>query len=519
VPEVVYPVEETTFGVIVSGIGDGVPVPGSGQLHYSVNGGVFVSVDMIETAPNEYEATLPAIICMDSIDFYLSAEEQTVGIVYDHLTAPYHAIPLTAIDTIFSDDFETDLGWTVSGGQWARGVPTGGGGTYGSPDPSSGYSGSNILGYNLDGDYGIDIPEYHVTSPAIDCSESSNTELRFWRWLGVELPNYDHAYIRISTDGSSWTTIWENTEEITDASWAEQVCDISSYADNQATVTIRFTMGTTDEYWIYCGWNIDDVSVISYACEDTMLAISTASLPDWTVEQPYLQTLSCVYQYGNTVWADRDGDLNGTGLSMSVDGVLSGIPVSTGDISFVAQVIDELPDTAEKTLTFMVNPAVEIITTDMPEATGGQPYSHQLSASGGTGTINWAEVGDGLNGTGLSLNTGGVVSGTADSTQTIEFTVSATDSVGSIDQQTLTIEVIPDYVCGDADASGAVDIDDVVYLIAYIFSGGPEPVSYESGDADCSGDVDIDDVVYLINYIFSGGNAPCDTDWDEVPDC
>jgi hypothetical protein len=39
------------------------------------------------------------------------------------------------------------------------------------------------------------------------------------------------------------------------------------------------------------------------------------------------------------------------------------------------------------------------------------------------------------------------------------------------------------------------------------------------GDSDCSGDVDIDDVVYLIAYIFSGGPAPCDIDGDGVPDC
>ncbi len=31
------------------------------------------------------------------------------------------------------------------------------------------------------------------------------------------------------------------------------------------------------------------------------------------------------------------------------------------------------------------------------------------------------------------------------------------------------------YVCGDADDSGGIDIDDVVFLIAYIFSGGPAP--------------------------------------------
>jgi hypothetical protein len=64
-------------------------------------------------------------------------------------------------------------------------------------------------------------------------------------------------------------------------------------------------------------------------------------------------------------------------------------------------------------------------------------------------------------------------------------------------------------VWGDANGSGEVDIDDVVYLIAYIFSGGPEPVPYESGDANCSESVDIDDVVWLITYIFSSGPAPC----------
>ena len=70
------------------------------------------------------------------------------------------------------------------------------------------------------------------------------------------------------------------------------------------------------------------------------------------------------------------------------------------------------------------------------------------------------------------------------------------------------VEVVS-YVAGDADGSGEVDIDDVVYLISYIFSGGPEPDPMEAGDADSSGDIDIDDVVYLINYIFSGGPPPC----------
>jgi hypothetical protein len=64
---------------------------------------------------------------------------------------------------------------------------------------------------------------------------------------------------------------------------------------------------------------------------------------------------------------------------------------------------------------------------------------------------------------------------------------------------------------GDANGSGGIDIEDVVYLINYITASGPAPTPYAvaSGDANCSCDVDIDDVVYLIAFIFTGGPAPC----------
>lgn len=66
-----------------------------------------------------------------------------------------------------------------------------------------------------------------------------------------------------------------------------------------------------------------------------------------------------------------------------------------------------------------------------------------------------------------------------------------------------------DYVCGDANADKAIDISDAVYLIAYIFSGGPSPSPAISGDVNCDATTDISDAVYLIAYIFSGGQAPC----------
>jgi|GEM_PF-532147 len=65
-----------------------------------------------------------------------------------------------------------------------------------------------------------------------------------------------------------------------------------------------------------------------------------------------------------------------------------------------------------------------------------------------------------------------------------------------------------DWVCGDVDGSGAgPDIADLVYLVAYMFSGGPEPPELSACDVDGNlGGPDIADLVYLVAYMFSGGS-------------
>jgi len=163
-------------------------------------------------------------------------------------------------EQIYSFPMDSNPGWTTQG-LWAFGQPSGGGGQYGGPDPTGGYTGSNVYGYNLSGDYENSLSERHLTTTAIDCSDLSAVSLKFRRWLGVEQPAYDHAYVRVSNDGSAFTTIWENTAEITDASWSLQEFDISDIADHESTVYVRWTMGTTDGSWQYCGWNIDDVEI------------------------------------------------------------------------------------------------------------------------------------------------------------------------------------------------------------------------------------------------------------------
>jgi subtilisin-like proprotein convertase family protein len=156
---------------------------------------------------------------------------------------------------------DTNPGWTTQG-LWAWGQPTGGGGAYGNPDPTSGYTGANVYGYNLNGDYTNSMAETHLTSTPIDCTGLSGVTLKFWRWLGVERNAYDHAYVRVSNNGTTWTTIWENpSTHLTDSAWIQQEFDISAIADDRATVYLRWTMGTTDGSWTYCGWNIDDIEI------------------------------------------------------------------------------------------------------------------------------------------------------------------------------------------------------------------------------------------------------------------
>jgi len=67
---------------------------------------------------------------------------------------------------------------------------------------------------------------------------------------------------------------------------------------------------------------------------------------------------------------------------------------------------------------------------------------------------------------------------------------------------------------GDADNSGQMNIGDVTFLIARIFSGGAAPACCGKADVDRSYSVNIGDVTYLIATIFSGGPLPrCGADF------
>ncbi|MCA9297224.1 MAG: hypothetical protein KC983_11920, partial [Phycisphaerales bacterium] len=160
---------------------------------------------------------------------------------------------------VYDFNLDSDPGWTRTG-QWEFGQPCGNDG-----DPSAGATGLNVYGYNNSGEYPNSMAEEDLTSTAIDCSNLTQTEVRFQRQLGVEHATYDHARFQVSTDGVSFTTVWENqtgfANTLNELSWGLQTYDISAIADGQPTVYLRWKMGTTDTSVTYHGWNIDDIQI------------------------------------------------------------------------------------------------------------------------------------------------------------------------------------------------------------------------------------------------------------------
>jgi len=204
--------------------------------------------------------------------------------------------------SVFSDDMETDKGWTHggTGDEWERSGPRGLGGDdpasspQGSPDPAADHtsgSGTNCWGQDLTG-LGTYLGNYengntsYLLSPSIDCSGVTNITLNFWRYLNVEGNNYDYAYLDVSTNGTAWTTVWTggsgSGNRILDSAWTNVIYDISSVADNQSTVYLRFRT-QCDGSWTYAGWNIDDVSVYGSSSAGTLGSEQTGWNNDWSM--------------------------------------------------------------------------------------------------------------------------------------------------------------------------------------------------------------------------------------------
>lgn len=76
---------------------------------------------------------------------------------------------------------------------------------------------------------------------------------------------------------------------------------------------------------------------------------------------------------------------------------------------------------------------------------------------------------------------------------------------------TYTAEITPiiGNTVGDTNRDGVIDLADAIYILNYLFKGGPAPNPLEVGDCNCDQVVDLGDAIYLLNYLFKGGPPPC----------
>ena len=61
---------------------------------------------------------------------------------------------------------------------------------------------------------------------------------------------------------------------------------------------------------------------------------------------------------------------------------------------------------------------------------------------------------------------------------------------------------------GDANGDGIINVGDIVYLVSYLYKGGPPPDPIWVGDCNCDDIVNVGDVVFLVSYLYKGGPEP-----------
>ena len=67
----------------------------------------------------------------------------------------------------------------------------------------------------------------------------------------------------------------------------------------------------------------------------------------------------------------------------------------------------------------------------------------------------------------------------------------------------------PGCTRGDVNANGTINSADIIYLVNFVFKGGPVPqCNPNTGDDNCNLVVNSADIIYLVNYVFKGGPPP-----------
>jgi|GEM_PF-466984 len=229
------------------------------------------------------------------------------------------------------------------------------------------------------------------------------------------------------------------------------------------------------------------------------LAITTTSLPNAEAASVYSAVLTSSGGAGSITWSVI-GSLP-TGLSLNTaTGAITGTPTTAGTVNFTVKAADSsVPQqTQTANLSIVIYTQLTVTTSSLPNGTVGSAYSSQLQSSGGSGSVTWSlQAGSSLP-AGLSLSSGGLISGTPSAQGTTGFTVQATDSVTTATAHlgilvNVTTLMVPttslpngtqnDPYQGVIQATGGV----TPYTISVISGSLPASLSFSSCNGGCNG--------------------------------
>lgn len=211
------------------------------------------------------------------------------------------------------------------------------------------------------------------------------------------------------------------------------------------------------------------------------VTISTTTLNDGVIGETYNQTISASGGYGDLTWEVYSGLLPAGLLLDSQNGALSGTPIEETYDTFVIAVYDQEGRIAYQDLTIRIADTLQIVTTELPNASRDAQYSEAIQVRGGIEPFTFEFSGQLPDG--LSLNrTTGVVSGVPTSSQFKNFTVTVTDSASPTKQtytQLLSLRVTSQLTIITSailpNAKKEVEIDPVLLSA----NGGPSPYQWD----------------------------------------